>query len=398
MTSKEPTCCHPPPFDASIESFPMPVLPEATILRTLIRNVSVFDGHSLLPGTHNVLLDGGRIAAIHSILPPSDDDTGLVIVDGSGRFLVPGFIDTHIHISTTPAAMLHDLRHHGVTTALDMATWPAAKFRAVQGIDGFPTIHSAGTFATSPESMHGTFPGLPAIGQITSADQAPAFVATQLADGARFIKLIASEDDGLSQPILNAVVRAADAAGCVSICHAATSEPFTAAVASHVRVVTHIPADAPLSSALVEQMQANGQANSPTLSMMEKTCARWPRYNTMETALANVRRLHEAGIPIALGTDSNDTPAAPGLVPFGQSVHGEMKLLRQAGLSELDVLRSATSVAASVFGLSDRGVIQEGKRADVVLLAENPVADIHATRSVEIVWLGGVQHCVAARE
>ena len=76
---------------------------------------------------------------------------------------------------------------------------------------------------------------------------------------------------------------------------------------------------------------------------------------------------------------------------LGESLHRELELLVVAGLSTIDALRAATSLPAKHFGLSDRGIIAPGHRADLVLIADDPIADISATRSIQRVWCGGME-------
>jgi len=108
-----------------------------------------------------------------------------------------------------------------------------------------------------------------------------------------------------------------------------------------------------------------------------------------------VRLLHEAGVPILAGTDANDAPGTPSRVPHGESLHRELELLADAGLSPLEVLLAATARTARYFGLTDRGTIEPGKRADLILVEEDPLADIRATRSLLRIWCGGVEHAPA---
>ena len=72
-----------------------------------------------------------------------------------------------------------------------------------------------------------------------------------------------------------------------------------------------------------------------------------------------------------------------------EDVADELALLVAAGLSLAEVLDAATSVVADRFGLSDRGRIATGLRADLVLLDEDPLLDISATRSIRAVWIAG---------
>jgi imidazolonepropionase-like amidohydrolase len=101
-------------------------------------------------------------------------------------------------------------------------------------------------------------------------------------------------------------------------------------------------------------------------------------------------------IPQARGSSTPD--AGPG-IPFsprhGESLHDELELLIDAGLSTVAALRAATVLPAQHFGLHDRGVIEPGRRADLLLIDGDPIADIHATRKIRRVWCAGVEHVVA---
>jgi len=95
--------------------------------------------------------------------------------------------------------------------------------------------------------------------------------------------------------------------------------------------------------------------------------------------------LHEAGIPLLAGSDAGASYSLPGF-----SLHDELSLLVEAGLSPHESLQAATSNAARFLGLSDDlGTIEEGKLADLVLLDADPLADIRNTRQIEAVMLDG---------
>jgi imidazolonepropionase-like amidohydrolase len=105
----------------------------------------------------------------------------------------------------------------------------------------------------------------------------------------------------------------------------------------------------------------------------------WPKL------LALTERLWKRGVRITVGTD---TPT-PWIVP-GTSVHDEMALLHDAGLPPLEVLRAATANAARALGKSDTlGTLAKGKRADLVVLSRDPIADIKNTRAIERVYHRG---------
>jgi imidazolonepropionase-like amidohydrolase len=108
-----------------------------------------------------------------------------------------------------------------------------------------------------------------------------------------------------------------------------------------------------------------------------------------EPARASVAAVHAAGLPILAGTDANVAPGAPSAPPFGESLHHELELLVDAGLSAAEALDAATSLPADHFNLADRGRVEPGLRADLVLLEDDPLADISATRRIRGVWVAG---------
>jgi imidazolonepropionase-like amidohydrolase len=110
-----------------------------------------------------------------------------------------------------------------------------------------------------------------------------------------------------------------------------------------------------------------------------------------EPARESVAAFHAAGMPIIAGTDANAVPFSPSSPPFGASLHQELELLVDAGLTPAEALNAATSVASDHFDLDDRGRIAPGLRADLVLLDADPTADIAATRRIRGVWIAGTR-------
>jgi imidazolonepropionase-like amidohydrolase len=116
---------------------------------------------------------------------------------------------------------------------------------------------------------------------------------------------------------------------------------------------------------------------------------------SFDSARASVAAAYRAGVPVLAGTDTNTDAEAPGSFTFGDSLHHELELLVDAGLSTTDALRAATVLPAEHFGLTDRGVIAPGRRADLVLVEGDPLRDIRAVRSISRVWCGGIEHTPA---
>jgi imidazolonepropionase-like amidohydrolase len=105
----------------------------------------------------------------------------------------------------------------------------------------------------------------------------------------------------------------------------------------------------------------------------------------IDQAQGGIRLLAAAGVAIIAGSDAPNPGTA-----YGASLHREVELLSESGLSATDALAAATSVPAERFGLDDRGRIAEGRRADLVLVDGDPTTDILATRAIVGVWKAGV--------
>ncbi|MDX1622897.1 MAG: amidohydrolase family protein [Gemmatimonadota bacterium] len=112
------------------------------------------------------------------------------------------------------------------------------------------------------------------------------------------------------------------------------------------------------------------------------------REERLERTLENTRRVHEAGIPIVVGTDAGN----PGTL-HGPSIHREIELVARAGLTPMETIVAATRNGARAMGReADLGTVEAGKRADLLVLSADPLADPAHLR--EIVWVmkGGALH------
>jgi len=349
-------------------------------MKTALTNVRVFDGRRLVPG--------GTVVIEDTLI--GSDPAGARRIDGAGRVLLPGLIDAHVHVDGP--GQLTALASHGVTTALDMASVPGVT-GPLRSLPGQTGLRSACIPAIAPGSLHASFPGVGAAGLISGPDEAKRFVADRVAEGADYIKIvIGSPFADHEQATIDALVAAAHERGKLAVAHASSADSVAKAQAAGADILTHAPLDRPLDQAAVAQAVAAGRAVVPTLTMMEAIVAHVaPPGADYASAKASVAALHQAGVPILAGTDANSSPLIPGGVPHGISLHRELELLTGAGLSNADALRAATAVPAQVFGLADRGVIEPGKRADLVLLDADPLADIRATRSIRRIWIGGIE-------
>ena len=347
--------------------------------KVAITNVRVFDGQRLAPAS-TVVINGGVIGT---------DAAGAQVIDGAGGVLLPGLIDAHVHLDTPE--QLAALAGFGVTTALDMASVPRVS-AALRGLAGQTDIRSACTPAVAPGSLHAHLPTGEA-GLIAGPEEARRFVSDRVADGADYIKIvIGSPFADHDQATIDALVTAAHGLGKLVVAHASSAQSVAKAQTAGADVLTHAPLDQVLDAASVARAAAAGRLVVPTLTMMEAIVAKIsPPGADYAHARMSVAALHQAGVPILAGTDAHAaSDFIPADVPHGESLHRELELLVGAGLSALDALRAATVLPARYFGLADRGAIEPGMRADLVLLDDDPLADIRATRSIRRVWCAGI--------
>jgi imidazolonepropionase-like amidohydrolase len=358
-----------------------------------LTNVRVFDGRELR-GPTTVVIEGGIVG---------DDSAGARIIDAGGATLLPGLIDAHVHLLTE--GHLQQLADFAVTTALDMGAWPPSMVDSLRDRTGMADMRSAGIPATSAGSSHSHLPGWPAEEMVDGPAGAAQFVTDRIAEGADYIKLIV-DTPGPDQEILDALVAASHRHGKLTVAHAVSTAALDMALLAGVDMITHAPLDRPLTESTTARILAQGCVSIPTLTMMkgvvdriaavaasqpEGVPAAGPSYESARDSVAELRR---AGVPILAGTDANAGPGIPFSPRHGESLHDELELLIEAGLSNVEALRAATVLPAQHFGLHDRGVIEPGRRADLVLIDGDPIADIRATRQIRRVWCAGVEHVV----
>jgi imidazolonepropionase-like amidohydrolase len=366
--------------------------------RTFITNAESSTGPASFPST--VTIEGDHIFSIGQ--DPSDNDA--TIVDAKNGVL-PGLIDSHIHLHGPEN--LKQFAQNGVTTCLDMAPFSPALISALHTLadaGGLTDVRTPGILACAPGSRHSHIPGFPANELVDAAR----FVKARIDEGVDYIKIIADEP-GFDQqtfecsrrkhqiftrvePIDIEFQEEATKHGKMTIAHAAQHSAFQRALDAKTKVLTHVPTDKPLDSEFCRSMLAQESMAVPTLTMMEGVINNLKRPGlSYAAARDSVKAMHEAGVPILAGTDANMQPGVPANVMHGESMHHELELLVDAGLSNIEPLQAATSLPAKYFELNDRGVIEVGKRADLVLINGDPIADIKATRSIQKVWYKGVE-------
>ena len=376
-------------------------------------DATVFDGEEFLPH-RDVWVEDGRIRAVGGRLALPD---GLPRVDGRGHTLMPGLIDGHTH---TYGMALNDALRFGVTTVLDQFTAPfiasmkrPAREDLSRGDEA--DLFSAINLATAPGG-HGTQFGVP-LDTLTSPGEARDFVRARQEEGADWIKIVwedgstyAATIPTLDRDTIAALIAAAHAEKMLAVIHVSTLEHALAAVAMGVDGLVHIWADEVISEEDAARFAEAGVFVIPTLSVRvaaagdslglalleemgesasamqrETLTSGFPRrLGSAEPAIESVRRLHAAGVPIVAGTDAPN----PG-TGFGISLHGELRLLERAGLSAAEALAAATQNAVEAFGITDRGRLERGRIADLLLIAGEVADDLTRSTAIAGVWKDG---------
>ena len=367
-------------------------------MSTAITNVRIFDGIRLGDPTTVVVEEG----MISSRAAAASDE----IVDGAGGTLLPGLIDTHAHVSRE--SHLRDCAAFGVTTVLDMAAREFDATMALKKRTDLASLFTAGKPASGAGSIFVTKMGFDASTGLSSPAQAAQFIADRVADGSDYIKIIVEDphipgSKPLAPEVIAAVVEEARKAEYVTIAHVVSAHTMRTAVQAGVDVVTHAALTTELGSDFEREIARRGTVIIPTLGMMQGVTTNIGgkpmfrvlsvvvkdlrmRYKFAEATVASFKR---AGNVVLVGTDSNDEADTPAQLRHGESIHDELERLVRAGLTPVEALRGAGVAAAGTFGLGDRGSIEPGLRADLVLVEGDPTVDITTTRNIRGVWIRG---------
>jgi imidazolonepropionase-like amidohydrolase len=414
----------------------------------VIRNARVFDGEKIITGASVVVTDG-KIAAVGANV---QEPPGTQVIDATGDTLMPGLIDSHVHIWTRD--VLASALAFGVTTELDMfMRWRQAKNWKEQESKGafdIADFRTAGTCVTSPAG-HGTEEGFP-IPTIKDPDEAQAFVDARIAEGSDYIKIMYDFGDNysvMSRETMAAVVKAVHKRGKLVLVHIGSYEGAIEAIEAGADGLAHLPHDRPPAKDFGAFMKAHHAFVETTLAIprllfgndgggdtIVKDPLLAPYLLTSDTGLLKgitpvkaevhgmiLRHIEQLKNPTAfeirereslkgMAADQYEafsngeetlrlldragvpilvgTDAANGATA-GALMHAELDTVVKAGLSPVEALADATSVPAKIFSLNDRGRIAPSLRADLLLVRGDPTVDISATKDIVAIWKQGVR-------
>jgi imidazolonepropionase-like amidohydrolase len=371
----------------------------------------VYEGATVLTGDGSaplenglVVVDQGRIVAVGAAGAVTAPE-GAARVDLKGKTVIPAIIDAHTHLSTNRDALLLDLKrraYFGVGAALSMGSDGEGTPLEVRDevIPGAARYRSAGLGITAPE------PGRNQVHWVTTEEEARAAVQAEVARKADLIKVWVDDRDGkykkLSPALYGAVIDEAHKAGLKVSAHIFALEDAKGLLRAGIDIFAHGVRDRDIDDefialvkerpnvVLIPNMGARGvvadlawlggKLPAEDLAKLEEANKEQPpAQKSYGIQARNLKKLADAGMTIAFGTDGN-TPWAP---------HVEMEDMVLSGMTPAQVLVSATRNAAAVAGFSDQGTLEAGKSADFVVLDANPLDDITNTRKIADVYLRG---------
>jgi imidazolonepropionase-like amidohydrolase len=337
----------------------------------------VTDGRAMPHST--VVVDGDRIVSVGSAAAPS----GATIISATGKYIVPGFYDMHVHLPETMP---------DIDRVLDLAL--ANGITTIRGMQGKPShLEARKRTRIGPDLVLAG----PPIRDALTPEQARALVDEQKVAGYDLIKILG----GIDRAAYDALVAEAAVQQIPVVGHVPAEIGIDAAIAAKQHTIEHVQGYARDDDAkLADEIRATiaaGIANCPTLDFYtivlgppiqladrdgmsyatddERTAPTSPPPADAADRLAKVTHvvaaLHAAGAPLLVGSDTPDSFAVPGFAYLA-----EARALVRAGLTPADVLRAATQAAAASLGRPGDGIVAAGAHADLVMLDRDPLASV----------------------
>jgi imidazolonepropionase-like amidohydrolase len=402
-----------------------------------IRGVTLIDGTGRAPISGvTVVVEGSRIREVGTTVQAP---AGARIIDGAGKFLIPGLIDAHIHLrggrgggSARTAAdreaegvrALHSYLYAGVTTVFDAGNASefimALRAKEQSGAIVSPRILATGGTVASPNGHGGPY-------NIEAWPGDRKLLDEHLKTKPDLVKIGQDEHGWGTRPqinqlpddLLEKIIRYYHSKGVRIIIHTSNEHNSIEAIYAGADTMAHPVIQAPMSDEYVnlmrvkrvptvstltigenysrvaehpefvdqplyaETMEADERQRIKTEESAKQKENRWAQWMKVMTPVAqdNMKRLNEAGKDIvAAGTDQTSGPA----------LHRELELLAGGGISPADVIVIATRNAARALGKQETlGTIEAGKLADMVLLKADPTRDINNTKQIDTVIKNG---------
>ncbi len=356
---------------------------------TVIKAVDVFDGE-IVHSKVDFAFSNEGIAYISQNKRHGKNST---IIDGSGKTIVPPMINAHVHVRSSEN--LKEALSAGIFGMLDMFSTDerANRFRGYNDSLEYARFYSSNVGATPPGG-HGTQFGfsIPTINDSISPGQ---FVKDRLEQKADYIKITHELSmSRLDSSKLKEVIQEAHKNRLITIAHASDLDNAKSTVYQNIDGLAHLwYRNKSLASASdLRFLKDQGVFIIPTLSVIEKLIqrsseiGRESNYLSMEEVLEEVKKLVEVGIPILAGTDSPNFN-----MDYTSQFFEELILLQEAGLPDIEVLKSASTKIYDAFGLKEFERLEAKSKASFILVEGKPHENIADIKNKKRVWKNGVE-------
>ncbi len=389
---------------------------------TAFTGATVWDGTGEPPITNATILiqDGRVLDVVEGGSPPR----GAEVVRLDGKFVIPGLINAHGHVSGLWAA-------EGITDEVDRVRGDLELFATygvttVNSLGDGDVVISARDAATPTDPRARLFAAGPVITEF-DADDARATARANADAGVDWLKLRVDDNLGTSDKMPWEAVQSVLEVGSERGLRLATHLFYLADAKRLLEMgsgmIAHSVRDTDVDTDFLMQLRESGVCYVPTLTREVSTfvyaerpsffddpfftahahrgevervsqpafmdrMAKSPTAQgyraALDQAMSNLKVISDAELPVAMGTDAGPAARFPGYFE-----HMELWMMVEAGMTPAQALRSATGVAADCLSAPDIGTLEAGKWADFLVLGEDPLVDITATRSLEAVYLAG---------
>lgn len=393
---------------------------------TVLIHAAVIDGTGAAPlPDMAIVMEKGRIRELGPSLKITAP-AGAAVLDLTGKFIVPGIINAHGHVAEKREPQLRQYALYGVTTTTNMGFDPddIAEFKAEQrrgNLRGARILTVKYRFMSAPFK-----PG----SEYKTPEEARAKVDEIVAQGADFVKVWIDSQNGklvkLNAEFCAAVMEQARKHGKLTMAHVYEYADAKMIVDLGVNILAHNIRDREIDGDFIATLKQRNVSVTSTLAREEgifvwgeapawvddpffrkglsaerhallKTKKREEQAKDPELARhkraieidkINLKKLSDAGVRIALGTDSGGAPDRFFIQGFFE--HRQMELMVQAGLTPMQVIQAFSKGAAETLGIDKEfGTLAPGKAADLLVLEKSPLENIANMRTIQSVYLGG---------
>ncbi len=389
---------------AALSASPRTVSSQSESSSFALTRANVIDGASNEPQLDvTVIVRGGKIEQIGKMNPPA----GAEVIDLKGRWLLPGFVDAHAHISNLAAARA--ALKSGATTVRDLGVnhFFDVGVRELNhaGVADLPDVVAAG-YHVRPRPADELFIDIPKLGAlmgkpVSGTENVRRIVRAQIERGVNVIKVMATERAGLpdtdprkrvfTDEEIAAVVDEARKSGVYVAAHAHGDEGAYAAVKAGVRSIEH---GTYLSDRTLALMKERGTFFDPTIATVADLIEPGGDYDNPTLSIRGrhmLPRVRETsakawklGIKLVAGTDTGYGPNSNRRMP-----HEVMELVA-IGMPPMEAIKAATSVSAECMGIEKRtGSIRPGLEADFIVVERDPLSDIKNLQDILLVINNG---------